>query len=136
MGHDRISKCGGCSDHFSPTQTVAESAWTPTHELSDNCLLTLATMATTETDIIPSGPASNPHIMAANALADSLAKTAIQDEASQQESGGCEKTTPSPRPMRIYTRSQILFLHNSPLVRPPPNMPDLKDWFGYDASTA
>lgn len=37
---------------------------------------------------------------------------------------------PSPRPLRIYTRTQILALLKSPLVSPPPNMPELKDWFG------
>lgn len=37
---------------------------------------------------------------------------------------------PSPRPLRIYTRGQLLDLLKSPLVALPPNMPELKDWFG------
>ncbi|KAF9569730.1 hypothetical protein CPC08DRAFT_812711 [Agrocybe pediades] len=35
-----------------------------------------------------------------------------------------------PRPMRKYTRNQLVALSNSPLVQPPPNMPELKVWFG------
>lgn len=36
-----------------------------------------------------------------------------------------------PVPIIVYTRSQLLSLHNSPLVKPPSDMPELKDWFGY-----
>lgn len=32
--------------------------------------------------------------------------------------------------IKVYTRPQILALYKSPLVHPPPNMPELKDWFG------
>lgn len=32
--------------------------------------------------------------------------------------------------IRIYTRPQLLALHSSPLVKLPPNMPELKHWFG------
>lgn len=35
-----------------------------------------------------------------------------------------------PRPILIYTRDQLLFLSNSPLVKAPPDMPDLKHWYG------
>lgn len=34
------------------------------------------------------------------------------------------------RPILIYTRKQLLFLCKSPLVKAPPDMPDLKSWFG------
>lgn len=34
------------------------------------------------------------------------------------------------RPLRIYSRAQLLHLHRSPLVQPPPDMPELKMWFG------
>ncbi|KAF7319953.1 hypothetical protein MKEN_00779200 [Mycena kentingensis (nom. inval.)] len=39
---------------------------------------------------------------------------------------------PSPpcRPLLIYTRPQLLHLQSSPLVKPPPTMPELKHWFG------
>ena len=36
----------------------------------------------------------------------------------------------SPRPLRIYTRPQLLSLSQSPMVKPPPDMPDLRTWFG------
>lgn len=41
-----------------------------------------------------------------------------------------EKSLSSPHPMRKYTRKQLIFLSDSPLVKPPPNMPELKAWFG------
>ena len=37
----------------------------------------------------------------------------------------------SPKPLRVYTRSQVLYLRDSPLVKPPEGMPSLKDWYGY-----
>lgn len=37
-----------------------------------------------------------------------------------------------PRPFIMYPRSQLLFLHKSPLVKIPDGMPVLKDWFGTD----
>lgn len=33
-------------------------------------------------------------------------------------------------PLRVYTRSQAMYLRDSPLVRPPKGMPSLKEWFG------
>jgi hypothetical protein len=38
----------------------------------------------------------------------------------------------SPRPVRVYTRPQLLYLQKSPLVKPPAAMPELKEWFGCD----
>ncbi|KAF9044877.1 hypothetical protein BDZ89DRAFT_1127897 [Hymenopellis radicata] len=53
---------------------------------------------------------------------------AEEDAATEPENA--PPSPPSPRPLRIYTRTQILALLKSPLVSPPPNMPELKDWFG------
>ncbi|KAJ7139820.1 hypothetical protein C8R44DRAFT_765504 [Mycena epipterygia] len=51
-----------------------------------------------------------------------------QDESSEPEESA---TKPSPcRPLMIYTRPQILHLQSSPLVKCPPDMPELKYWFG------
>ncbi|KAH9937603.1 uncharacterized protein B0H18DRAFT_1113418 [Fomitopsis serialis] len=33
-------------------------------------------------------------------------------------------------PLRVYTRSQAMYLRDSPLVKPPKGMPSLKEWFG------
>lgn len=41
-----------------------------------------------------------------------------------------QKHSSLPRPILIYTRDQLLFLSNSPLVKAPPDMPDLKHWYG------
>lgn len=35
-----------------------------------------------------------------------------------------------PPPFRKYTRQQLVHLSTSSLVKPPPNMPELKAWFG------
>lgn len=59
-------------------------------------------------------------------LADALSSTTIEGSSPQPES----PAHASPRPLRIYTRAQLLSLHNSPLVKPPPDMPELKQWFG------
>ncbi|KAJ7042546.1 hypothetical protein C8F04DRAFT_1229792 [Mycena alexandri] len=52
-----------------------------------------------------------------------------QDQPSEQET-----TSPKPpcRPLLVYTRPQMLHLQSSPLVKSPPAMPELKDWFGRD----
>ena len=42
-----------------------------------------------------------------------------------------QKQPSLPRPILIYTRDQLLFLSKSPLVKAPPDMPDLKHWYGY-----
>ncbi|KAF8078451.1 hypothetical protein FPV67DRAFT_1663190 [Lyophyllum atratum] len=75
--------------------------------------------------------ATGTHVSEVEGLATSLASGAVHDEASQTEpTADAEKRTTSFQTMRIYTRPQILFLSNSPLVHLPPGMPELKDWFG------
>ncbi|KAJ6604341.1 hypothetical protein DFH09DRAFT_1122361 [Mycena vulgaris] len=58
---------------------------------------------------------------------------ASQDEPSEPD-GTATKPTPC-RPRMIYTRPQILYLQNSPLVKCPPDMPELKYWFGEHESS-
>lgn len=62
-------------------------------------------------------PAAPTHDMSAN-------------DAEQDDSEKPQEATDEPRPLRIYTRAQLLHLHGSPLVQPPPDMPELKTWFG------
>ncbi|KAG1716576.1 hypothetical protein ID866_628 [Astraeus odoratus] len=45
------------------------------------------------------------------------------------------QSVPPFRPFIAYSRSQLLFLHKSPLVKVPNGMPALKDWFGYATSS-
>ncbi|KAF9061557.1 hypothetical protein BDP27DRAFT_328753 [Rhodocollybia butyracea] len=40
------------------------------------------------------------------------------------------------RSLRIYSRPQLLALSKSPLVCVPPDMPELKEWFGFVMSFA
>jgi len=68
-------------------------------------------------------------------LVESIPKVTIENVGVQPDSqddlkpkNGLEA---SPRLAIIYTRPQLISLQNSPLVQPPPNMPQLKDWFGY-----
>ncbi|KAJ6627233.1 hypothetical protein B0H10DRAFT_2185434 [Mycena sp. CBHHK59/15] len=56
----------------------------------------------------------------------SLTTTEIE---SQDEPSEPTESLPC-RPLMIYTRPQILHLQSSPLVKSPPDMPELKHWFG------
>jgi hypothetical protein len=77
------------------------------------------------------------NVSAVDDLASSFATVAVQDEARSPKPilQHDEKDTAASWLIRIYTRRQLLLLHNSPLVTVPPNMPVLKDWFGYNAFT-
>lgn len=67
---------------------------------------------------------------AIKALVDSFAKSNLHDAQDDPSKPGA-KPSSEPRPMRIYTREQLLYLYKSPLVQLPPNMPELKQWFGF-----
>jgi hypothetical protein len=86
-------------------------------------------MAAFGTETIPEN-VSSAQISTVDSLSASLAKTTLQDVGSQAESEETENSITIFRPIRTYTRPQILFLHNSPLIQLPPDMPELKDWFG------
>ena len=58
----------------------------------------------------------------------SSADTSSQPDVNTEQNA--QKQPPLPRPILIYTRDQLLFLSNSPLVKAPPDMPDLKHWYG------
>ncbi|KAJ7130057.1 hypothetical protein C8R43DRAFT_1134020 [Mycena crocata] len=60
---------------------------------------------------------------------------ASQDEASISAGLTTKPPPPAGRPPSfamkyIYTRPQLIHLQSSPLVKPPPDMPELKYWFG------
>lgn len=58
---------------------------------------------------------------------------AAPDAAAQDDHSGQDGAVTKPvqsRPLMIYTRPQILHLQSSPLVKSPPDMPELKHWFG------
>ncbi|GBE78384.1 hypothetical protein SCP_0112690 [Sparassis crispa] len=59
-------------------------------------------------------------------LVEGVAGVVLQDPQPDTD----DKIDTPPRPLRVYTRSQVLYLHKSPLVKPPDGMPPLKDWFG------
>ncbi|KAK7058811.1 hypothetical protein VNI00_001435 [Paramarasmius palmivorus] len=67
-------------------------------------------------------------------LSENVANDDTEPAQSQVTPGQAEdKTQASPstsRPLRIYTKAQIIALHKSPLVAVPEGMPELKDWFG------
>ncbi|EPT04244.1 hypothetical protein FOMPIDRAFT_148672 [Fomitopsis schrenkii] len=64
-----------------------------------------------------------------NNLIESIARVSVQDGDSGDTSTSKSEHVSS-QPLRVYTRSQVLYLRDSPLVRPPEGMPSLKDWFG------
>jgi hypothetical protein len=89
-------------------------------------------MATEIDNAKPEKTFSNQSIVTAD-LETSVANLSLQDETSQTEPGDApdrQKPAIPPQRLIIYTRSQLLLLHNSPLVKAPPDMPSLKEWFG------
>jgi len=74
-------------------------------------------------------------VPAVDGLSSSFATVTVYDEAGPEPAlQNHEKDNTTFCSIRIYTRRQLLLLHNSSLVQLPPNMPVLKDWFGYDAA--
>jgi hypothetical protein len=72
---------------------------------------------------------------AIKALVDKYAKSNLHD-APDDSTKASENDPSAPRPMRIYTREQLLYLYRSPLVQLPPHMPELKQWFGFVVALA
>ena len=68
-----------------------------------------------------------------DSLASQLEHLAIQDhaESHEQAQAPAEAQELAPRPYIVYTRSQILHLSQSPLVKLPDGMPSFKSWFGF-----
>jgi hypothetical protein len=66
---------------------------------------------------------------AIKALVDSFAKSNLHD--AKHHPSKTPGNPPGPRPMRLYSRGQLLRLYKSPLVQLPPNMPELRQWFGF-----
>lgn len=85
----------------------------------------------------PTSSKSSPTAMLASLRTDSPRSTSESpnhlDSISQENSEVANTETPSPSKchLRVYTRPQLLSLSQSPMVKPPPDMPDLKTWFGY-----
>jgi hypothetical protein len=69
-------------------------------------------------------PIPQPHELLPLATADA----ASQDDPAELQ--GSATKAAAYRPPMIYTRPQMLHLQNSPLVKCPPDMPELKYWFG------
>ncbi|KAI0936239.1 hypothetical protein AcV5_004428 [Taiwanofungus camphoratus] len=62
-------------------------------------------------------------------LVEAVAKVALQDSSATDNLDNKIIDAPA-RPLKIYSRSQVLHLYQSPLVKVPDGMPPLKDWFG------
>ncbi|KAK7694557.1 hypothetical protein QCA50_001743 [Cerrena zonata] len=63
-------------------------------------------------------------------LTDTLHKTTLEEHTtSVNDTNGKAPETPS-RKLHVYTRSQLLSLSKSPLVKTPNDLPSFKDWFG------
>ncbi|KIJ68269.1 hypothetical protein HYDPIDRAFT_185388 [Hydnomerulius pinastri MD-312] len=71
---------------------------------------------------------------AVDAISDALASVSIQEDSSKSQDSPTSPThsqnNSESRPFIMYSRSQLLFLHKSPMVKLPTGMPALKDWFG------
>lgn len=67
-------------------------------------------------------------------ISDALSNASIQPDSSSNNKDSPVSPTlqnvQTSRPFITYTRSQLLHLHKSPLVKVPDGMPAFKDWFG------
>lgn len=72
---------------------------------------------------------------AIKALVDKYAKSNLHD-AEEDPAKVIQKDPSGLRSKQVYTRNELLSLCKSPLVKPPPDMPDLKQWFGSVVVTA
>ena len=100
--------------------------------------LLLAPILTMDTEIDISQPeiTLSTQNAAISDLGNSVANLSLQDENIQAaiepgDAPDMQKLAAPSQRLMIYTRPQLLLLHESPLVKPPPDMPALKDWFGY-----
>ncbi|KZT74709.1 hypothetical protein DAEQUDRAFT_760734 [Daedalea quercina L-15889] len=62
-------------------------------------------------------------------LVEGVAQVSMRDTGSGDTSTSKSERV-SPKSVRVYTKSQVMYLRDSPLVKPPEGMPSLKDWFG------
>ncbi|KAL4064972.1 hypothetical protein V8B97DRAFT_1193294 [Scleroderma yunnanense] len=76
---------------------------------------------------------SQPQPAAVDAVSDSLTNLSLQSSDLPKEPPSRPQNEPTPRPFITYSRSQLLFLHKSPLVKIPNGMPAFKDWFGTES---
>ncbi|KAH8120141.1 hypothetical protein DFH11DRAFT_1558531 [Phellopilus nigrolimitatus] len=65
-----------------------------------------------------------------DALVDELEKADIESSSEAEDTQSNEADSTPSRPRIVYTRRQLLYLSQSPLVRPPDGMPTFKSWFG------
>ncbi|CDO72329.1 hypothetical protein BN946_scf184977.g26 [Trametes cinnabarina] len=65
---------------------------------------------------------------AVDSVVDAVAKASLQDEVATDVDRKSQDS--DPRPLRIYTCHDLLFLSRSPLIGLPEGMPAFKDWFG------
>ncbi|KAH7915376.1 hypothetical protein BJ138DRAFT_1141973 [Hygrophoropsis aurantiaca] len=68
-------------------------------------------------------------------ITDTFSKVLIQPDHPEDSTGNIHnhRNDHKNRPLVIYSRPQLLYLHKSPLVKLPPGMPALKDWFGAES---
>ncbi|KAH7883742.1 hypothetical protein F5I97DRAFT_2065263 [Phlebopus sp. FC_14] len=82
-------------------------------------------------DLPPQQPSS------VDAISDGLSNVSLPEDSSLNSLNSSTtpqpQTSPQNRPFVMYSRSQLLFLHKSPLVKIPSGMPALKDWFGIES---
>jgi len=90
-------------------------------------------MSTIENGAAPVVLPPQPQPAVADVISDSLSNLALQSHDLPKEPPLQPQNDPTPRPLIMYSRSQLLFLHKSPLVKIPNGMPAFKDWFGYAA---
>lgn len=89
-------------------------------------------MATIDSDTqnLPESSATKPKNTPVDSLTDTLQKTTLEQQPNlTNDTNGKAPETP-PRKLYVYTRSQLLHLSKSSLVKTPSELPSFRDWFG------
>ncbi|TBU64975.1 hypothetical protein BD310DRAFT_913781 [Dichomitus squalens] len=81
-----------------------------------------SSVSDTNVDTLTSPPANT-----VEDVAEAVAKVSLQDQVAADVH---DKSPHTARPLKVYTRNELLYLSKSSLVNIPNGMPHFKDWFG------
>lgn len=121
--HARVVHIGSSTERFQVPRTREDCRC---RQLLPDNSFAITAMATTESST--SSLATSTDLL--QTATHTLSLHTLQNAPGQTTLAEAQKPNTNAPPMITYTRPQILCLHNSPLVQPPANMPEFKDWFG------
>jgi hypothetical protein len=92
------------------------------HKLIAQTMATNESILHTQTEKTPANPLQD--------VINTTESLKLDDNTEGSADKPTDASTQAMKPLIVYSQAQLLKLHNSPLVKPPTDMPDLKSWFG------